>query len=92
MFMKLAPDDNGLNLTRTIKSSHADNTVIIITAYGLPEYRQATFEAGASQFISKSSLSEDEVLTLVESVMREAASRKSHQSLYSRPLCYYRKV
>jgi DNA-binding NarL/FixJ family response regulator len=73
------PDDNGLNLTRIIKASHADTTVIIITAYDLPEYRQAAFEAGASQFIPKSSLGEDEVLKLVESVMQETASRKFHK-------------
>jgi len=70
------PDDNGFTLTRTIKAGHADTTVFIITAYDLPEYRQAALEAGASQFIPKSSLSENDVLKLVESVMTDYSSRK----------------
>ncbi len=73
------PDDNGLNLTRIIKSGHADTPVIIITAYDLPEYRQAAFEAGASQFIPKSSLGGDEMLKLVESVMTQSSSPIIHK-------------
>ncbi len=60
------PDDNGFSLTKTIKASHAATTVIIVTAYDLPEYRQAAIEAGASHFIPKGSLSEAEVLQMVE--------------------------
>ena len=63
------PDDNGFNLTKTIKASHAGTTVIIVTAYDLPEYRQAAIEAGASHFIPKGSLSEEEVLLMVESAI-----------------------
>jgi DNA-binding NarL/FixJ family response regulator len=63
------PDDNGFSLTKVIKASHADTTVIIVTAYDLPEYRQAAIEAGASHFIPKGSLSEEEVLLMVESAI-----------------------
>jgi DNA-binding NarL/FixJ family response regulator len=63
------PDDNGFNLTKTIKARHADTTVIIVTAYDLPEYRQAAVEAGASHFIPKGSLSEEEVLQMVETAI-----------------------
>jgi DNA-binding NarL/FixJ family response regulator len=63
------PDDNGFSLTKVIKASHAETTVIIVTAYDLPEYRQAAIEAGASHFIPKGSLSEEEVLLMVESAI-----------------------
>ncbi|ADE12048.1 response regulator [Sideroxydans lithotrophicus] len=63
------PDANGLILTKAIKVSHADTTVIVITAYDLPEYRQAAFDAGASHFIPKGSMSEEEILQMVKSVM-----------------------
>lgn len=68
------PDDNGFNLAKAIKADHADTTLIIITAYDLPEYRKAATEAGASHFFPKSSLNEEEVLKLVESLMVDAAS------------------
>lgn len=68
------PDGNGLNLTKTIKSDHADTTVIIMTAYDFPEYRQAATEAGASYFIPKGSLGEESVLSLVEFVMTDDPS------------------
>ena len=68
------PDENGLNLTKTIKANHADIAVIIVTAFDLPEYRQAAFEAGASHFFPKGSLSEEVILKLVESTMAESSS------------------
>ena len=70
------PDDNGFTLTKTIKARHANTIVIIITAYDVPEYRQAAVDAGASHFIPKSSLSENEVLKLVESATTEFSSHK----------------
>ena len=68
------PDDNGFNLTKAIKAGHADTTVIIVTAYDLPEYRQAAIEAGASHFIPKGSLSEEEVLQMVESAIAASST------------------
>lgn len=73
MDIKLS-DDNGLSLTRAIKTSHARITVIIITAYDLPEYRQAALQAGASHFLPKDALSEDAILALVESIMANDAT------------------
>jgi DNA-binding NarL/FixJ family response regulator len=73
------PDDNGLALTRIIKAANAATVVFIITAYDLIEYRLAAFEAGASQFIPKSSLSENDVLNLVDAVMLDSSSLKLHK-------------
>ena len=69
------PDENGFSLTKTIKATHSNTAVIIITAYDLPEYRQAAFEAGASRFIPKGTLGGEDVLKLVESVMAESPAR-----------------
>ena len=68
------PDDNGFSLTKAIKANHAATTVIIVTAYDLPEYRQAAREAGASHFIPKGSLSEEEVLQMVESAITASSA------------------
>ena len=69
------PDGNGLSLTRSIKSNHADTIVIVITAYDIPEYRHAAFKAGASYFIPKSSFADDDILGLVETIV---SSREYH--------------
>ena len=63
------PDENGFILTKHIKAKHPATTVIIITAYDLPEYRQAAIAAGASYNISKGSFNEAEILKIVESII-----------------------
>ena len=63
------PDGNGLSLTRSIKADHADTIVIVITAYDIPEYRYAAFQAGASYFIPKGSFAGDDILGLVETIV-----------------------
>jgi CheY-like chemotaxis protein len=68
------PDENGFSLTRAIKASHPNTTVFIITAYNLPEYRQAAFDAGASRFIPKDSFGSEDVLKMVESAMTESST------------------
>src|SRR5512147_1892023 len=35
------PGENGLELTRRIKKDHSEITVVILTSYDLPEYREA---------------------------------------------------
>lgn len=63
------PDGNGLSLTKIIKADRSGTIVIVITAYDLPEYRQAAMQAGASYFIPKGALSREEVLAIVESIL-----------------------
>ena len=63
------PDGNGLNLMRVIKADHFGTIVIVITAYDIPEYRQAAFQAGASYFIPKGSLYEEKILTVVGTIV-----------------------
>ena len=73
------PDGNGLSLTRSIKADHADTIVIVITAYDLPEYRHAAFQAGASYFIPKGSFVDNDILSLIESIVN---ARIAAQSLF----------
>lgn len=65
------PDGNGLSVTRVIKADHTGTIVIVITAFDIPEYRQAAFQAGASYFIPKGSLFGEEILTVVETILNK---------------------
>jgi DNA-binding NarL/FixJ family response regulator len=61
------PGENGLELTRKIKMIYPEVTVVILTSYDLPEYRQAALQCKADHFILKDSSTSD-LLTLVESI------------------------
>jgi two-component system response regulator DegU len=61
------PGENGLELTKKIKMIYPDVTVVILTGYDLPEYRQAALQSKADHFISKDSQTSD-FLALVESI------------------------
>jgi DNA-binding NarL/FixJ family response regulator len=60
------PGTNGLELTRTIKSSYSDTTIIILTSHDLPEYREAAYASGASFFATKGSSSAEDITALVK--------------------------
>ena len=47
------PGENGLELTKKIKKSYPDITVVIVTSYDLPEYREAARESMADYFVPK---------------------------------------
>src|SRR4030065_2929612 len=51
------PGENGLDLTTKIKAKYPDVTVIILTSYDTPEYREAAVQAKANYFLSKGSSS-----------------------------------
>ena len=61
------PNDNGLNLTKKIKSLNPNVPVIIITGYDNPDYRQAASQAGADYFFSKKELKTSDIINVVES-------------------------
>ena len=62
------PGGNGLELTGKIKQNNSRTTVIILTSYDLPEYREAAREYGADFFMVKDATSWEEIRSLVESV------------------------
>jgi DNA-binding NarL/FixJ family response regulator len=63
------PGENGLELTSRIKDSHPEITVIILTSYDMPEYREAARRYQANYFLSKGSTSNDELFRLVHTIV-----------------------
>ncbi len=58
------PGKNGLEVTTTIKAAHPDMTIIILTNYNLPEYREIARQSGADHFLSKDTSMEDLLKTV----------------------------
>jgi len=65
------PGQNGLEVTREIKARYPGTTVIILTSYDLPEYREAAKNCGADYFLSKGSSIREEIIALVDSIFAE---------------------
>jgi DNA-binding NarL/FixJ family response regulator len=66
------PGENGLQLTQKIKAKHPEVIIIILTSYDLPEYREAAYQYGANYFIVKGSSTNEEILALVRSILRDS--------------------
>jgi DNA-binding NarL/FixJ family response regulator len=64
------PQGNGLDLTRAIKAVFVDSIICVITSYDLPEYRDVALRNGADRFVSKGDLSNDEIATMVETLLQ----------------------
>ena len=62
------PGENGLELTKKIKTAYPEIVVVILTSYDLPEYRQAARLSRADHFVTKDSATQD-FLSLVESII-----------------------
>jgi CheY-like chemotaxis protein len=61
------PGENGLEVTRKIKRVYSDIVIVILTSYGLPEYRQQAIRNGADCFLLKEDDScIDDILARVE--------------------------
>ncbi len=67
VFMDIGlPGQSGLEATKTIKANYPDTTIIILTAYDLPAYKEAASRSGASGFVGKLSFKMDEIFTLIK--------------------------
>jgi len=64
------PRDNGLDLTRLIKSVFVESVICILTGYDILEYREAAFHNGADHFMVKGDSTEAEIIGMVESLLR----------------------
>ena len=62
------PDGNGLALTKKIKSGHPQIIILILTNHDLPEYRDAAFQNGADFFLDKGSITQFELLGLIQTI------------------------
>lgn len=63
--------ENGLHLTEHIKKKHPEITVVILTSYDWPEYREAAFKFGANYFIMKGASTNQEIIELIESILMD---------------------
>ena len=63
------PDENGLDLARTIKASHLEIIIVIFTRFDSPEYQKAVNDSGIEHLIPKDDWSGKDILTLVESTL-----------------------
>jgi DNA-binding NarL/FixJ family response regulator len=64
------PGENGLQVTKKVKSKYPEITVIILTYYDLPEHRSAAVHCGADHFLSKDT-SAKTIVELVQSILSE---------------------
>ena len=65
------PGESGLELTKKIKNRYPNINIIILTAYDIPEYREAAVQAKANYFLSKGSATKESILTLVNSILSD---------------------
>lgn len=65
------PGESGLELTKKIKTRYPNITIVILTAYDIPEYREAAYQYKANYFLSKGSASKESILTLVDSILSD---------------------
>lgn len=60
---------NGLDVTRSIKSSQANTVVCIISSHDLPEYREAALNSGADHYFVKGEASGAEIASYVDGIL-----------------------
>jgi DNA-binding NarL/FixJ family response regulator len=58
------PEMNGLELTNLVRQRWPSLRIIILTLFDTPLHRQAALEAGASGFVTKSSMADDLIPTI----------------------------
>ncbi len=80
VFMDISlPGENGLELTKKIKTDYPDIIVVMLTSHDLPEYRRAAIQNKADYFMLKDSPAND-FLALVESI---CLGKKTTQTVIS---------
>ena len=72
MFVDIGlPGQNGLELTRQIRKGDTEVTIVILTNYDLPEFREAAYRYGVNYFFSKSASTMEEIVAAVEAILRQ---------------------
>ncbi len=62
------PGNNGLELTKKIKTIYSP-VIVILTSMDVAEYRHAAYRCGADYFLTKDNMPIDDLLVLVDSIM-----------------------
>ena len=63
-------EENGLELTKKIKATHPNITILIVTGFDIPEYRETASQYGVDRFLVKTSLNYAELEELVKSYLK----------------------
>jgi len=71
------PGENGLQVAEKIKARDYPGVIIVLTSHDLPEYRDAAYASGASYFLTKGSVSGNEIMALVESIVSSSGGYAS---------------
>ncbi len=72
------PGENGLELTKKIKVTHPNITILVLTSYDLPEYRDSAFQCGADGFFGKTTCDIKELEALIKSCQKALNKKKEH--------------
>ena len=65
------PGESGLDFTREIKSTHPGIPIIILTSYDLPEYREVAIKYQADHFLSKGTITKEQIVRMVKSILEK---------------------
>jgi DNA-binding NarL/FixJ family response regulator len=63
------PDGNGLGLTRAIRAAGIESVIVVLTSHDLPEYREAALGSGANHFMTKGSVSINDIFGIIGSIL-----------------------
>ena len=63
--------ENGLELTRKIKTDYPNIIIVILTSHDSLECREAATRCKANYYLSKGSIATDEIFKLVKSILLE---------------------
>ena len=72
------PGKNGIVLTREIKQQYPKIVIIVLTHLDASEYREAAFASGASFFLSKESVTIEDIQKLIETISTEPLKPPNH--------------
>lgn len=75
------PDENGLELTRKIKTNYPEIFVIMLTGCDLPDYREAAYRNGANYFVVKDAFAIEQIEKLVKSILSDLGYNESCSKL-----------
>jgi CheY-like chemotaxis protein len=65
------PGKNGISLTKEIKQRNKDIVIVMLTNMETREYREAAFAVGADFFLSKDSVTPEEIQELVGRIIAD---------------------
>jgi DNA-binding NarL/FixJ family response regulator len=71
------PDQNGLDLAKTIKAAYPEIIIAIFAMYDSPEYQAAANDSGVAYLIPKDDWTGEDILALVESILADAGTSRT---------------